>query len=160
MRQIILILGLVLSSSFFNFEAQAQHTRRTNPNVFAVEGLGRGGLGSLQFDRVVSDDVSAGFGIGLLGSAGVSTFFSVPFFMNYYLNRDARSFYVTGGATVSFGSGGLISSIGNFGSAVLPNFGLGYESRSDSGFLFRAAAYGMISTVFAPWFGFTFGYAI
>lgn len=165
MRQFVLVLGLILSSSFLHPEAHAQHTRRTNPNTIAVEGLGRGVLYSVQFDRVVSDDLSAGFGFGTVGATIGTSQPLIPFYMIYYLNRDARSVFVTAGASWlvnGAAAGGQVSSLGSMtfpASGVIPNFGLGYESRSDSGFLFRVAAYGLITTTFNPWFGFTFGYS-
>ena len=60
MRYSILLLSLIFG--FLTLDAQAQHTRMTNPNSLAVEGLGRGILYSIQFDRAVSDDLVAGVG--------------------------------------------------------------------------------------------------
>jgi hypothetical protein len=42
---------------------------------------------------------------------------------------------------------------------VFPVLGVGFESRGDTGFLFRATAYGIVSSDVHPWLGFTFGYA-
>ena len=79
--------------------------------------------------------------------------------------RDQGSVYVTGGAALVINSTDVQGFKTNLGgltfptSALLPEFGAGYENRGDSGFLFRLAAYGIVGTKLVPWVGFSFGYA-
>jgi len=160
MRQKMISLVSVVFFLLLGSEAFAQHTRVTNPNTLAVEGLGRSLSYSIVFDRVLNDDMVAGIGYGTVLTAQM-----VPVYMNYYLNRDKGSIYGTVGATVITNGSTLAGqSSGTAGitypaNGILPNFGLGYESRGDSGFLFRVAAYGIVATTVIPWFGFTFGYS-
>ena len=151
--------------------ARAEHTRVTNPSAVSLELFGRGMTYSLGYDRVLSDDLAAGLSFGTAGTqdtagtdAGVrATLLSA--YANYYFTRDQGSVYVTGGATLVANSSevkGKQSTPGAIefpNSAILPTFGLGYENRSDSGFLFRLTAYAIFAQKAAPWIGFTFGYA-
>lgn len=151
-------------------QAFAEHTRVTNPNAVTVEFLGRGLMYSVDFDRVVSDDIVAGVGIGSTSmrnqdgtDPGVSTLL-MPVYASYYFVRDQGSLYVTAGADIvgnSSSANGLKSTFGNMtfnSNAVLPTFGVGYENRSDAGFIFRAAAYGIYASSLYPWAGLTLGY--
>lgn len=150
----------------------SEHTRVTVPDALSVELLGRGLLWSVNYDRVLSDDLAAGFGFGTTGTktvvSGVDTNTSakvVPFYVNYYFMREQGSPFVTGGADILLNASEVKtykSSVGNVefnSNTVLPNFGVGYENRSEAGFMIRAAVYGVIAKDFNPWFGFTFGYA-
>jgi hypothetical protein len=151
--------------------ARAEHTRVTNPSALSVEALGKGLAFSFQFDQVLSDDFSAGFGYGSVGlntAAGTDTGLKtslIPIYMHYYFTRDSGSFFGEAGATIVTGSqtaNGLTAGTGslNFGSGgVMPTIGLGYEQRMDTGFLFRGAAYGLLGRDYTPWVGFTFGYS-
>jgi hypothetical protein len=152
-------------------EARAEATRVTNPSAINLEVLGRGLLYSISFDRVLNDDLAAGIGFGTTTlnnldgtSSGVSTAL-IPVYINYYFMRDAGSLFVTGGATIVGNSSGANGLKANFSglqfnsTPVLPTFGLGYENRGDSGFLFRVTGYGIIGQTLAPWVGFTLGYA-
>ncbi len=42
---------------------------------------------------------------------------------------------------------------------LIPQFGVGFESRQDAGYLFRAAVYGIVANEIRPWFGLTLGYS-
>jgi len=168
MRKISVALFLVSMA----FSARAEHTRVTHPNVLGVEMLGRAGLFSVQYDRVMNDDMAAGFGYGTVGlkdrTSGADIGQSVklvPVYFNYYFKQDQGSLYGTGGATIILDSNdaaGRTSKTGSidFGSgAVLPVVGFGYENRGDSGFLFRVTGYATFADKVIPWVGFTFGHA-
>jgi hypothetical protein len=177
MAKIAAFLGVALPGVAFlgvmalTAPARAEHTRVTNPNALSVEVLGRGLLYSISYDRVATDDLVAGIGIGSVslktagGTDANASVTMIPFYANYYFTRDGNSLYGTAGATLvsnSSSASSLKSSAGGveFGSSsVLPNFGLGYESRGDSGFLFRVAAYAIVADNVAPWGGFTLGYS-
>ena len=150
--------------------AWADHTRVTYPNVIGVEAFGRGLLFGVTFDRVVNDDLVAGVAYGttsLNDVNGVETGRStglVPVYMNYYFSREGGSLFGTVGATFVTSSSNANNNVSNVGgvkfssSPVIPTIGVGFEERSDTGFLFRVAAYGIFGKSYAPWFGFTFGY--
>jgi len=162
------VLGsLVLASS----SAHAEHTRVTNPNGVGVEILGRNLLYGIFYDHVVSDDIAAGFGFGtvptkrLIHTGDGDAAIMVPAYMNFYLFRDQNSPFGTAGVTLIPNADNIKDSKTTVGglkfmdSAVMPVIGLGWESRMDSGFLFRFSAYGLIGESFAPWAGFSFGYS-
>ncbi|MBC7690468.1 MAG: hypothetical protein H7222_01755 [Methylotenera sp.] len=151
--------------------AVAEHTRVTNPNYLGLEVLGRGLRYSVQFDRVFSDDFVAGFGIGSTSTetrgnnptdTGVTATI-IPVYGNYYFVRDGNSLFATGGVNLITNASrvkGYRSKTGGyeFGSdSVAPTFGLGFESRTDSGALFRVTAYGLVGDKVTPWLGFSFG---
>ena len=167
MKKSGLIVVFVALSSVL---AQAEHTRVTNPNAINIEFLGRGMLYSIAYDRIVNNDIVAGVGFGSTSmrnqdgtDPGVSTIL-IPIYASYYFARDQGSFYATVGADIVSNSASLNGLKSTFGgitfnsNAVLPTFGLGYENRSDSGFLFRATAYGIYASSINPWGGLTLGY--
>jgi hypothetical protein len=129
-----------------------------------IEILGRGIAYSLFWDRVLSDELVAGIGIGGVGIESPSGTSStvVPVYFNYYFARQQGSLYATGGATLLTETvRGGSTTIGGVpvGSPVLPTAGLGYENRSDAGYLFRAAAYVFVGEKVVPWAGMTLGYS-
>jgi len=56
---------------------------------------------------------------------------------------------------------GAKTSIGGLtlSSSVVPGVGVGYENRSDAGYLFRVTGYALIGEKVIPWGGFSFGYS-
>jgi hypothetical protein len=146
----------------------AANVRVTNPNAFSGEALGRAGTFSFAYDRAMDEDLAAGIGFGWVstqtqvGSVSANSVSSIPVYVNYYFTREQGSLFGTAGATIlTSTTTGLESSTGsiNLNSSVLATFGLGYENRGDSGFLFRIAAYGLLGKELNPWGGFTLGYA-
>lgn len=151
----------------------AEHTRATYPDAMNIEILGRGMLWSATYDRVVSDELAAGFGFGAVGtkpiagrttsSAASEVVSMVPVYMNYYFMQDAGSVYATGGANVLLNNvdtrKSKLSNLEFNDTQVVPTFGVGYENRTEAGFLVRATVYGLASENVTAWFGFTFGYA-
>ena len=146
--------------------AQADtHTRVTNPSAVSLELLGRGFFYSLNFDRVISDDIAVGAGFGT-ASTDNGSISMIPVYGNYYFKRDANSLFATAGVAIipSATNGNslrLSTARLNYSTpSVAPELGLGFESRGDAGFLFRGTAYVIITDgkVF-PWGGVSFGYA-
>lgn len=149
--------------------ARAEHTRVTNPNSFAIEVMGRGLFWGLQFDRVIADDIAAGLEWGgtptkdSVGNDMNITARAFSAYANYYLTRDQGSLFATGGATLITNNNnvkGLTANISGVlftSTGMMPNFGVGYENRSDAGFIFRATAYAMILDKLYPWAGMTLG---
>lgn len=158
--------------SIISANADAPHTRVTYPSTVSVEMLGRAMLYSVNFDQVFNDNIAAGFG---LGSAGLmtpvleidvdqsATF--LPAYMNYYFLKEAGSPFLTVGMTLITNHSSvknLETKTGNLeipSSNVMPTFGGGYENRTDTGFLFRAAAYFVAARKLTPWLGFSLGFS-
>ncbi len=157
--------AIISVTVFVSGTAHAEHTRVTNPSAIGLEILGRGPAYSIFFDRVLSDDLVAGLGYGTASMDNVSaTAQMIPAYFNYYLARDQASLYLTGGVTVVANSGdvkGDKTSIAGLEikDGVIPTVGLGYENRSDAGYLFRLAGYALIGGSVKPWVGLSFGYS-
>ena len=167
-----LIVGAALGAVGVGSQpARAEHTRVTNPNAVSLELLGRGLLYGISFDRVVSDDLVAGASFGrvslndLAGNDVNSSTTLIPVYMNYYFMREAGSAFITAGADLVLNSDEVkgrkaaYSGVEFSSTPLLPTFGVGYENRSDAGFLFRVAAYGIIGNKLAPWLGFSMGFS-
>lgn len=158
-------VGFLIVVAALGHTARAEHTRVTNPSALGVEVLGRGLLYSIYFDHVLSDELAAGFGFGTATLNGGGNAILLPVYASYYFMREQGSIFVTAGAAVATNAGdaaGKASTVGALtfsSSPVVPNFGIGYENRAESGFLFRFTAYGMIAQQFSPWAGFSFGYS-
>lgn len=167
-----LILALTLSLAGVSAANAAEHTRVSLPDVMGVEALGRSFLWSVYYDRVVSDELAAGFGFGSTGTKTVATgvdtntaAYVVPMYANYYFIPEAASLFATAGIDIVLNINEVktyktaVSNTEFNSSAVVPTLGIGYENRSDAGFLVRGAAYLMIAKGAYPWFGMSFGYA-
>lgn len=151
--------------------AEGEHTRATVSDALGAEVLGRGMLWSVSYDRAVNDDMAAGFGFGSVGTksrvtgADTSTpAYLLPVYFNYYFLQEQGSPFVTGGANVVLNNSevktykGALTTLEFASSPVIPNFGLGYENRSETGFMVRGTAYVLVGDNIAPWFGFYFGF--
>ena len=163
-------LVLVIVTCFTGLAQADEATRMTNPNAVGFEILGRSLLYSVFYDRALNDDMAAGFGVGTVSTqiAGIDTGTSatmVPAYLNYYFSRTGNALFATGGVSLITNASsvsGTKSSTGGYtfnSNSVEPSFGAGFESRGDSGFLFRVAGYGLIGSKVVPWMGFSFGYA-
>lgn len=144
--------------------AHAEHTRVTYPNALGVQVLGRGMLLGLQYDRVLNDDLAAGIAYGKVGTEGDQSADLLPVFINYYFSREQDSLLVTAGLTAILNAASVKSTRSSVGSlefpsiGMVPTLGVGFESRTDNGFLFRAEAYGMVGANVTAWPGVTIGY--
>ncbi len=166
-----LAASILIASVVSTDHAQAEATRLTNPNAVTAELFGRGIRFGLGYDRVLSDDLAAGFSIGstnlqtLDGTSVDQKATLISPFVNYYFMRDQSSIFITGGAALVTNTDnvkGYKSGLGGLrftSNAIIPQAGLGYENRGDAGFLFRMAAYVMADDNVIPWVGFSFGYA-
>lgn len=165
------LTGFVFVSTF-SAHADAPHTRVTYPSAVSVEMLGRAMLYSVNFDQVLNDNIAAGFGLGTASTMTRITELDVdqsatflPAYMNYYFLKEAGSPFVTVGMTLITNHSSvknLETKTGNLeipSSNVMPTFGGGYENRTDTGFLFRAAAYFVAGRKLTPWLGFSLGYS-
>jgi hypothetical protein len=145
--------------------AGASNTRVSNPSAIIFELGGRNLLYSIGYDRVLNENFSAGVGFGTLTTNTNQSTSVIPVYVNYYFMQEAGSAYATAGAdlltnpTEISGSNSNASSLKFTNSPILPHLGLGYEYRSDTGFLFRITAYGFVSSSVTPWGGVTFGYS-
>jgi hypothetical protein len=139
--------------------AHAAQTRPTYPGVIGIEALGRAASASVYFDRMLDADFAAGVGYG----GGPVPM--VPVYANYYLGSEQGSLFLTAGVSMVLNPNsarGKLTAAGDWKiqDNVIPQLGLGYENRSDQGYLFRGTGYAVYSgSQFKPWVGVSFGYA-
>ncbi len=148
--------------------AFAEHTRVSLPNAVGLEFLGKAMKYSIFYDRVFTDELIAGFGIGQTSTQTASgkemevNARLFPFYLHYCFTPDQGSLFLALGANLVGNASevkGLKSqfSASEFKSSVEPYFGIGYENRSDPGLLFRITAYGIYDKKLTPWGGLSLG---
>ena len=136
----------------------AAPTRATYSTVLGIEALGKAASYNLFVDRMLDDDLAAGVGYG----GGPVPM--VPVYANYYLSSEQGSLYLTAAAALVLNADevrGRTTSAGDWliTDTVIPELGVGYENRSDQGFLFRATGYAAyVGSKFKPWAGVSLGY--
>jgi hypothetical protein len=139
--------------------ARAESTRPTYPSVVGIEALGRASSASIFFDRMLDEDFGAGVGFG---GGSISM---VPVYANYYFSKEQGSLYGTAGVSLVLDldrARGQKSAAAEWqvNESVIPVLGLGYENRSDQGYLFRATGYvAYADKTLKPWGGVSLGYA-
>jgi hypothetical protein len=160
MKQLGLIWGLLMGVGFawIGSPALGAETRPTYPTVIGVEALGRAASYSFFVDRMLDETFAAGVGFG----GGPVPM--IPVYGNYYLAQSQGSLYLTAAASLVLNLDdvrGRETSAGGWviSDNVIPVFGLGYENRSDQGYLFRTTAYGAyVGSELKPWVGVSLGY--
>ena len=139
-------------------------------NTLFVELLGNGLFWSVNYERYLSESVTARVGVGYYSvgvsgsggsaSASVTTF---PLLVNYILGKSSNKFEVGAGVVLLHASASASvpgSSDGESGSVLMGTATAGYRyAPYDGGFVFRAG----ISPIFGhgfflPWPGISFGY--
>lgn len=150
--------AIAVSALCIGLTAEAAPTRATYSTVAGIEALGKAASYHLFVDRMLDDDLAAGLGYG----GGPIPM--VPVYANYYLGSEQGSLYLTAAAALVLNASevrGRTTSAGDWviTDTVIPEFGVGYENRSDQGFLFRATGYAAyVGSKFKPWAGVSLGY--
>lgn len=146
---------------------------RRAKNLVYLELLGNGGLYSVNYERMLTDDLSARLGFSYLtfgasassGGEGGSvrgTLVTAPVMLNYTVGGKNHRAEIGAGATLVYmsasASGSGVSSSGE-GVAALGTGVVGYRySPADGGFVFRAGFTPLVGKGgFLPWGGMSFG---
>ena len=136
-------------------------TRVKMPNDVGIELLGKSLLYSFYYQRTVLPFLGLEAGISALGGGDDEDNATIVFFpigAKVYIIPKNGSLYATGGITVvtaNVESGPFEDDE----SGTYPWLGLGFEFRSETGFLFRGTAYALLGGGFFIWPGLTVGYA-
>jgi hypothetical protein len=147
-------------------EREWQPASLSRPNALSLEAAGRGLLYSVNYDRSIGENASIGAGFGYLDFSGVDVstkVMFVPAYLNVYLASNHHRPFLTGGVTIihidgQVGGTVLEDKFEASATTAMPMFGLGYEYRSDFGFLFRVSPYVMVTPlVVIPWAGVSLG---
>ncbi len=140
-----------------------QLTREKMPNDVGIELLGKSLLYTFYYQRNLNRNFALEAGLSAIGGGSLednATIVFVPVGAKLYLIPKNGSIYLAGGgvflsASTDTGPFGSDSASTTYGYA-----GPGFEFRSDSGFLFRGQAYGLLAGGgFFIWPGLTLGYA-
>ncbi len=156
--QWILASIMFVVGAFDCASAVGAETRPTYPTVIGIEALGRAASYSFFVDRMLDENFAAGVGYG----GGPVPM--IPVYGNYYLGQAQGALYLTAAASLVLNLDdvrGKETSAGGWviSDNVIPIFGLGYENRSDQGYLFRATGYGAyVGSELKPWVGVSLGY--
>jgi hypothetical protein len=114
-----LLLALILTGTVFHSNCRADGPRSREKNLIAIEVLGRGGYGSIQYDRAIHRNFSLGAGVGAVTATTyavarsltsvTSTLVEPWYFLyaNYYLGGEYFSPFITAGATYLSGNSKL-----------------------------------------------------
>ena len=156
-RKIVIVFTTLMLFSVFSKNSVLAQSRTTLRNDFGIELLGKALIYSFSYQRMVTPRVGLQAGFGVLGGSAVDgTVALFPVSAKFYFLSGNGSPFVTGGIV------GVTADVdsGPVESATYGHAGLGFEIRSDSGFVFRGAAYTLIAEgEFLIWPGLHFGYA-
>ena len=155
---------LLVCASVTDMQAQAATglARTRMRNDVGIELLGKAAVYSFSYQRIVSSSMGLEVGVGALGGGGSGAdalILFIPVSAKLYLIPKDGSLYITGGGVFLSAA----SSEGPFSDSAVDIYGhvgLGFEFRSQSGFLFRGTAYGLFGG--GGWFvwpGLSIGYA-
>jgi hypothetical protein len=148
MKNIRLIALVILIFSAINFPVNAQ----THPNSIYLEFFGNGGLYSLNYDRLFSEDIGARIGFMYFETEQFLfltdiELFLIPITLNYLAGSENHKFELGIGPVLVFGSAGIFGLESDSGSGVGGTATIGYRYQpKDGGFLFRIG--------FTPYWGF------
>ena len=158
-------------------QSQSNWLSVANPNAISFELLGRAGLYSFNYDRLLIDYVALGVGFSAItirstsgANSNNATALLFPVYGNFYLPLKSKThrFYGTVGVTFAHSSSSADTDTGDVanesGTGTGYIAGVGYEYRSqdvDGGFIFRASVNVLKAgdSIFAPWPGVSAGYA-
>jgi len=126
-RMWIALLMLLLAPS----GVQGAGVREARPNLVGGEIGGRGFILTLNYERYLADPFGLGGGIMAVGGSGGGVAI-LPFYASF-LSGDEHSLYVSAGASLVIGSGG----IGDYRSQWIVHTSLGYHYHSRGGFFVR-----------------------
>jgi hypothetical protein len=149
---------LLIILTFFSNPAQAQ-SRKTLPNDFGAELLGKAVIYNFSYQRMLNPWVGLQGGIEAFGAGSEEGSTNILFFPvggNFYLIPKDGSMFLTGGIVFLTAS----SDEGPIDSGTYSYTGLGFEYRATGGFIFRGTIYGLISGGnYVLWPGIHIGYA-
>jgi hypothetical protein len=167
--RLVSIIGLLAAFSVAAPVAGAQQIPAeeispTARNAFYIELLGNGLLYSINYDRLLTDQISGRVGLMVIGAASDSSAAAViaaPIMANYLFGRGNSHFETGIGVTLMSGAVDNVGEIDDEGfSGAVGTATLGYRyQRPGGGFVFRAG----LTPFFGrggilPWFGLSFGY--
>jgi hypothetical protein len=138
---IIFCITFILFSMLSINAAQAQ-SRTTLPNDFGFEFLGKALGYSLSYQRMVTSYLGLQAGLSALGE-DEDTIVFLPFGGQFYFISKNGSPLLTGGIVVL--TGDIDTDLVLIESTTYGYAGLGFEYRTERGFLFRGTIYGLFT---------------
>ncbi len=155
----IVFASFLAAGLFLPQESLLAGSRATLPNAVDLELGGKCFIWSMSYQRMVAEPFGVEVGASLLGGSGSESVTFFTFGGKFYFAQGNVSPYIGGGAvilTASTGSGPFDLS----GSATLGYVTVGFEYRSEGGFVGRGGIYALIyNGEYGVWPGLTIGYA-
>jgi hypothetical protein len=153
---VCLVCGLAPSAQAYEREAL---------NSVFVEGLGPGTIWSINYERMIIDDLGVRAGFSYMswgaygsGSGGSATYLTFPVQASYTgLGNGRHSLEVSAGFTVVYTSAAVSSmgvSASGSGASAFGTIGIGYRFHPlTTGFHFRVGLGGLLGPGFGAWYG-------
>jgi hypothetical protein len=136
--------------------------REKLPNDIGIELLGKSLIYSFYYQRTLNRNLGLEAGLGALGGSSGddnATLLFFPVGAKFYVIPKNGTFFISGGAVFLNASTGKGPFSDDSSSSSYGYLGPGFEFRSETGFLFRGTAYGLIAGGgFFIWPGLTVGY--
>ncbi len=136
--------------------------REKMPNDLGIELLGKSVIYSFYYQRAINRTFALEVGLGALGGGSLEDNATVLFFpigARLYAIPKNGTFFIAGGGVFLNASTGKGPFSEDSASKSYGYVGPGFEFRSESGFLFRGTAYGLLAGGgFFIWPGLTVGY--
>jgi hypothetical protein len=143
--------------------AEAQTGPDDPRNLIGLEVLGRAGIYSVNYERLVTPRIAVGIGFarwsvsgGFFSYAKTSTV-HLPMYVSWNPLGDIHSLYIAAGSTMSLSKREYLSTRSSFQSTVMGTATLGYQFRSLSGFLVRPSVSYLSNDRGIFWPGLTIG---
>jgi hypothetical protein len=155
------VLAALLCAGASPIRAQSL-VREKLPNDIGIELLGKSLIYSFYYQRTLNRNLGLEAGLGALGGSSGddnATLLFFPVGAKFYVIPKNGTFFISGGAVFLNASTGKGPFSEDSSSNSYGYLGPGFEFRSESGFLFRGTAYGLIAGGgFFIWPGLTVGY--
>lgn len=158
-KHIVILCVIILLLCMLPQNDAIAQSRMNLPNDFGIELLGKAAVYSFSYQHMLSNALGLQAGLSALGGGSddenVTILFIPAGAKLYFVPKDGSPF-VTGGLVFLTGAYDWQDTE----STTYFYLGLGFEYRSNSGFLFRGSAYGLIfDGSFFIWPGLHVGYA-
>ena len=139
---------------------------QSHPNSIYLEALGNGGLYSVNYDRMFSEDIGARIGFMYFAADWFAFFsdvelFLFPITLNYLVGSGKHKLEIGGGPVIISGSTGIFGSEQHSGSGVVGTATIGYRyQKSNGGFMWRIGFTPLFGNgEFDPWGGISLGFS-
>ena len=162
MKNLRLLLLLTLPIVVLSCPAFSQ----SKPNSLYIEIFGSGGLYSLNYDRLFTENIGARIGFMYFAADWLGFFsdlemFLIPSTLNFFIGTGKHKLELGAGPVIIFGSTGIFGSDQVSGSGVAWTGRIGYRyQQPNGGFMWKIGFTPLFGNgVFQPWDGISLGFS-